>query len=243
MRDKNFGFEKVSSQEKTVKVNKVFSDVHSYYDRMNDLMSLGLHRLWKRYAVSFIKNKSNLNILDLAGGTGDITRLLSKKLNDTNTIYLTDINSNMLETAKEKLLDSGTWNNVKFIHSSAENLEFDDNFFHYLIIGFGLRNFTDKTLAIDEMYRVLKPGASFVVLEFSKPKNKIIKQLYNHYSFTWLPFLGNLIASDSSNYNYLAESIRVHPNQEALQLMFEKAGFEDCSYENILDGVVAIHRG
>ncbi len=238
----HFGFRQVPVAEKAQRVRGVFDSVADNYDLMNDLMSVGVHRLWKRYAIGMADIRPGQQALDLAGGTGDITRLLAPRVGDAGHVVLTDINAAMLENGRRTLLDNGISGNVTFARVNAEQLPFPDNSFDLVTIAFGLRNVTDKQAALDSIYRVLKPGGRLLVLEFSKPA-KALKPAYDFYSFNILPRLGRLIAKDEESYRYLAESIRMHPDQDSLQTMMQQAGFERCDYHNLSGGIVAIHRG
>ncbi len=239
----HFGFEEVPIEQKAERVGSVFHSVADKYDVMNDLMSAGLHRAWKRMAIQQLILRKGQNVLDLAGGTGDLTRLISKKVGQTGSVCIADINASMLRVGYERLLDEGIFNNIEFVLANAEKLPFESNYFDRIIIGFGLRNVTDQNAALHSMYRCLKPGGKLVVLEFSKPISKLLNNLYDHYSFNLLPKLGKLIANDEASYRYLAESIRKHPNQETLKKMMEAVGFENCRYYNLSAGIVAIHTG
>lgn len=238
----DFGFEKIPEEEKVKRVGEVFSSVAKRYDVMNDLMSLGIHRVWKYTAVESLNLKAHANVLDLAGGTGDLAKLIAKRLNHTGCIYVADINADMLNLGRERLLDQGFFGNLEFVQCNAECLPFEDNYFDCITIAFGLRNVTDKAKALRSMYRVLKPGGTLMVLEFSKPTNPLFQKIYDQYSFSILPKLGQWIANDAKSYQYLVESIRMHPDQESLKQLIEQQGFEDCSYQNLTGGVVAIHR-
>jgi demethylmenaquinone methyltransferase/2-methoxy-6-polyprenyl-1,4-benzoquinol methylase len=237
----HFGFESVGWNEKEKKVAEVFHSVAKSYDLMNDLMSLGIHHLWKRFTVELSKVRLGQNVLDLAGGSGDLTRLLSKKVGETGQVVLADINSAMLQVGRDRLLDEGLYKNIHFVQGNAQYLPFADNSFHCITIAFGLRNVTDKEEALRAMYRVCKPGGKVMVLEFSAPTVPGLKPIYDWYSFNILPKVGKLFAQDEASYQYLAESIRMHPNQTALQQMIETAGFEDCHYHNLSGGIVALH--
>ncbi len=238
----DFGFEKIPEEEKVKRVGKVFSSVAKRYDVMNDLMSLGIHRVWKQTAIDSCNIKLHSKVLDLAGGTGDLAKLIAKRLNQTGCIYVADINADMLNVGRERLLDQGFFGNLEFVQCNAENLPFEDNYFDCITIAFGLRNVTDKAKALRSMYSVLKPGGTLMVLEFSKPTNPIFQKIYDQYSFTLLPALGKLVADDADSYKYLVESIRMHPDQNTLKQLIEEQGFEDCSYQNLTGGIVAIHR-
>ncbi len=237
----HFGFKNVAWNEKQKMVGEVFHSVADKYDVMNDLMSLGIHRVWKIYAIELSQIRPGNIVLDLAGGSGDLSKLICKKVGKEGHVYLADINSSMLEVGRNKLIDSGYLQNVDFIQANAENLPFKDNFFNCVTIAFGLRNVTDKLKAIKSMYKVVKPGGKLIVLEFSTPVLPGLKPLYDWYSFNLLPKIGEFVAKDSASYEYLAESIRMHPKQEDLKEMIEEAGFEDCRYHNLSGGIVAIH--
>lgn len=244
----HFGFTKVSPEEKTKKVKGVFNAVALKYDLMNDLMSLGLHRLWKRYAISALRIKAGHQILDLAGGTADLTKLIlqKSKLKEFEPpchVMISDINSAMLAQGICNLADAGLVDNVDVICNDAEQLPFDDHFFDRIIIGFGLRNVTNKFNALKEMYRTLKAGGQAMILEFSHPTHPLLASIYDQYSFKILPKLGEIIAKDKDAYQYLAESIRMHPDQEGLKHLIQKAGFDECKVTNLLGGIVAIHQG
>lgn len=239
----HFGFEQVDWNEKQRRVAGVFDSVSGNYDLMNDAMSLGIHRLWKRFAVERAGARPGQRILDLAGGTGDLAAKLARIVGDTGEVVIGDINASMLNVGRERLLDRGIAGNIRFAQLNAESLPFPDNSFDCITIGFGLRNVTDKQKALESMYRVLKPGGRVLVLEFSKPVVPGLKQAYDLYSFKLLPLMGRLIAKDEDSYRYLAESIRMHPDQASLKDMMQQAGFEDCEYFNLSGGIVALHRG
>ncbi len=241
--DTHFGYQTVKKSEKQEKVAQVFNSVAKKYDLMNDLMSFGIHRLWKRYTVSLTGVRTGQQVLDIAGGTGDLAKAFSKIVGKSGHVVLSDINQAMLEVGRERLLNAGC-NNVDFILANAETLEpFADESFDLVTISFGLRNVTDKEKALRSMYRVLKKGGRLVVLEFSKPIFKPLSKAYDIYSFTALPLMGKIVANDSDSYQYLAESIRMHPDQQTLKSMMEEAGFVNCDYHNMTGGIVAIHRG
>jgi demethylmenaquinone methyltransferase / 2-methoxy-6-polyprenyl-1,4-benzoquinol methylase len=236
----DFGFKKVTPEEKTELVRGVFSSVAARYDVMNDLMSLGSHRLFKRMTVEMSGVREGEQVLDLAGGTGDLASLFAEVVGATGTVILADINADMMSVGRERLLNSGHAQ-VQFCQANGEQLPFADNSFHCLSIGFGLRNFTSKTTALAEFLRVLKPGGVLLVLEFSHPENPVIDAGYKLFQAFW-PGMGKLLTRDSESYRYLVESIRVHPDQKALKIMMEDAGFEQVSYHNLISGVAAIHR-
>lgn len=239
----DFGYKQVPPEEKTKLVGKVFSSVAPKYDLMNDLMSLGIHRIWKKIAIEHCMLRPAQTVLDLAGGTGDLTYAFSKTVGQDGIVILADINAEMLNYGQEKLLNLGIIGNVAYIQLNAEALPFDDNYFDCIAIGFGLRNVTNKDIALQQMYRVLKPGGRLIILEFSKPVYAPLRKIYDLYSFNVLPLLGKYVAKDAESYNYLAESIRMHPDQDSLKGMMEAAGFSQCSYLNLNAGICAIHKG
>ena len=239
----HFGYKTVNKAEKQARVADVFTSVAKKYDIMNDLMSFGIHRLWKRYAISLSGVRAGQHVLDIAGGTGDLAKVFSREVGRNGNVVLSDINAAMLEVGRERLINAGC-NNVDFVLANAETLApFDDNSFDLVTISFGLRNVTDKDAALKSMYRVLKPGGRLLILEFSKPVFEPLSKAYDLYSFTALPIMGKLIANDSESYQYLAESIRMHPDQQTLKQMMQQAGFENCDYHNLTAGIVAVHRG
>ena len=238
----HFGFRKVPVDEKAQHVRGVFDSVADNYDLMNDVMSVGIHRLWKRFTIGMAGIQPGQQVLDLAGGTGDMTRLLAPHVGKQGHIVLTDINAAMLDRGRSNLLDHGVSGNVTFAQVDAEQLPFPEGSFDLVTIAFGLRNVTNKQRALESIYRVLRPGGRLLVLEFSKPK-AALKPVYDFYSFKILPRLGRLIANDEASYRYLAESIRMHPDQDSLLSMMQQAGFERCDYHNLTGGIVAIHRG
>ena len=238
----HFGFKQIPVEEKAGRVRGVFDSVADSYDVMNDVMSFGIHRIWKRIAVDMAGIRPGQQVLDLAGGTGDLTRLMAARTGKQGHIILSDINAAMIRTGRSRLLDHGVAGNVSFVQANAEQLPFPDNRFDCITIAFGLRNVTHKQSAINSMYRALKPGGSQLILEFSRPA-KALRPAYDFYSFNILPRLGRLSARDQDSYRYLAESIRMHPDQQTLKGMMEAAGFEDCDYHNLTGGIVAIHRG
>lgn len=237
----HFGYQSVAWNEKEKKVAEVFHSVAKNYDLMNDLMSLGIHHLWKKFTIELSQVRPGQCVLDLAGGSGDLTRLLSKKVAAEGHVVLADINSAMLNVGRDRLLDEGLYKNITFVQGNAQCLPFADNSFHCITMGFGLRNVTDKEEALRSMYRVCKPGGKIMILEFSTPTLPGLKPIYDWYSFSMLPKLGKLFAKDEESYQYLAESIRMHPNQIELKKMIEKAGFENCTYHNLTGGIVALH--
>jgi len=239
----DFGFEKVNRQEKTRRVGEVFSSVASRYDLMNDLMSLGVHRMWKRYAIHIAEVKPGAKILDVAGGTGDMSALFHKAAGESGTVIVSDINNAMLSEGRDRLLDRGLGKGLNFVQANAEALPFQDNSFDRICISFGLRNVTDKDTALRSMFEKLKYGGSVIILEFSRVVLPVLKQLYELYSFQLIPRLGQLIAQDKDSYQYLVESIRMHPNQETLKGMMENAGFSRVNYYNLSGGIVAVHKG
>jgi demethylmenaquinone methyltransferase/2-methoxy-6-polyprenyl-1,4-benzoquinol methylase len=239
----HFGYQSIPTDEKVEKVASVFHSVANRYDLMNDLMSFGLHRIWKHLAIAKCALKPHHVVLDLAGGTGDLTRAIARKLNHTGSVTLADINASMLNKGRESLLDAGIVSPVNFAQANAEMLPFSNNSFDCITMAFGLRNVTTKEYALKEMFRVLKPGGRVVILEFSEVSSSNLKKLYDTYSFAVLPKLGKWICQDEESYRYLAESIRMHPNQETLKLMMQDAGFMQCEYQNLQAGIVAIHLG
>ncbi|WP_150103023.1 bifunctional demethylmenaquinone methyltransferase/2-methoxy-6-polyprenyl-1,4-benzoquinol methylase UbiE [Sideroxydans lithotrophicus] len=240
MANTHFGFQTVDENEKARKVAGVFTSVASKYDIMNDLMSVGLHRIWKPFAVGLANVHEGQRVLDVAGGSGDLTRLFLKKVGSSGQVVLTDINNAMLRVGRDRLLDEGK--TTPTAQCDAERLPFPDNYFDCVSIAFGLRNVTHKDAALREMKRVLKPGGRVIVLEFSKVA-KPLEKAYDLYSFKLLPKMGEIIANDADSYRYLAESIRMHPGQEELKKMMEEAGLERVEYFNMTGGVVAVHRG
>ncbi|WP_419812483.1 bifunctional demethylmenaquinone methyltransferase/2-methoxy-6-polyprenyl-1,4-benzoquinol methylase UbiE [Bacterioplanoides sp.] len=239
----HFGYQTVDSEKKQAMVADVFHSVAAKYDVMNDLMSFGVHRLWKRFTIDMSGVRPGDQVLDLAGGTGDLTKKFSKIVGPSGGVVLADINSSMLNVGRDRLTDQGYVGNIDYVQANAECLPFADNSFDVITIAFGLRNVTDKDKALRSMARVLKPGGRLLVLEFSKPTNPLMSKAYDLYSFTALPFMGKVVANDSESYKYLAESIRMHPDQETLKGMMEDAGLVRCTYHNMTSGVVALHRG
>jgi demethylmenaquinone methyltransferase/2-methoxy-6-polyprenyl-1,4-benzoquinol methylase len=238
----DFGYEKVSPGEKTARVRGVFDSVADSYDLMNDLMSGGMHRLWKRFALSQTGLRPGQRALDVASGTGDLGAGVARQVGRDGLAVLTDINREMLARGRDRLIDKGVGARVEFVIANAECLPFPDSAFDCVTIGFGLRNVTDKAVALASMRRVLKPGGRLLVLEFSKPRPEI-RAAYDAYSFNVLPRLGGIVAGDAASYRYLAESIRMHPDQETLAAMIRDAGFDDCRWHNLAAGIVALHVG
>lgn len=239
----HFGYQTVDTDKKQDMVADVFHSVAAKYDVMNDLMSFGIHRLWKRIAIDMSGVRAGNRVLDLAGGTGDLTKKFSRIVGDQGQVVLADINSSMLSVGRDRLTDQGYVSNIEYVQANAECLPFDDNHFDVITIAFGLRNVTDKDAALRSMTRVLKPGGRLLVLEFSKPTNPLVSKAYDAYSFSALPLMGKLVTNDADSYKYLAESIRMHPDQDTLKKMMEAAGLVRCSYHNLTGGVVALHRG
>ncbi len=242
-RTTHFGFEQVGWDDKARRVGAVFDSVADRYDLMNDIMSFGIHRLWKRFAVERSGVRAGQRVLDLAGGTGDLAERLAARIGPQGEVVVADINASMLSRGRGRLLDRGIAGTVEFVQADAERLPFPDRYFDLVTIGFGLRNVTDKQAALNEMFRVLKPGGRVLVLEFSRPVVAGLKPLYDFYSFRILPLMGRAVADDADSYRYLAESIRMHPGQDELKAMLEQAGFEDTDYFNLSGGIVALHRG
>lgn len=238
----HFGYQTVPVTDKVHKVAEVFHSVAAKYDLMNDLMSFGIHRLWKRFTITLSGVRRGQAILDIAGGTGDLARAFMREVGPTGRVVLADINDSMLKVGRDKLLDSGCAQ-VEYVQANAECLPFADNTFDVITIAFGLRNVTDKDAALRSMYRVLKPGGRLLVLEFSKPMFEPLSKAYDLYSFSVLPAMGQLVTQDAASYRYLAESIRMHPDQETLKSMMGNAGFIRCDYHNLTGGIVALHRG
>ncbi len=239
----HFGYSTVKTKEKAGKVAEVFHSVAAKYDIMNDLMSMGVHRLWKRFTIERSGVRSGQRVLDIAGGTGDLAAKFSRLVGETGAVVLADINDSMLKVGRTRLVNKGIVGNINYVQANAECLPFPDNHFDCITIAFGLRNVTDKDKALRSMFRIIKPGGRVMVLEFSKPTTKGLSFIYDKYSFSLLPKMGKLIANDAESYQYLAESIRMHPDQETLKGMMENAGLERCSYHNLTGGVVALHIG
>ena len=248
MKDSNhdtthFGYQKVSTTEKTSRVAAVFNSVATRYNLMNDLMSFGIHRLWKRQVITMSAIKSHHTILDLAGGTGDFTKRLANRVKSPGQIVLSDINPAMLAQGRNCLLDHGYLNQITYVQANAECLPFANHSFDRIIMAFGLRNVTHKEQVLQDISRILKPGGQVLILEFSKPVIPILEKLYDKYSFNVIPKLGEWICNDRDSYQYLVESIRMHPDQNTLKEMMTQAGLEDCTFHNFSGGIVALHRG
>ena len=244
MSDKtHFGYKTVDADQKKKLVAGVFDSVAGKYDLMNDVMSLGIHRIWKKIAMMHTGLKKGQRALDVAGGTGDLTIEMSKQVGADGEVIISDINPAMLEQGRRRLIDKGIAGNVSFVEANAEELPFEDNSFDCVTIAFGLRNVTHQDKALESMYRVLKPGGRLLVLEFSKPVLPGLDRAYDFYSFNIIPLMGRLIAKDEDSYRYLAESIRMHPDQATLKQMMQDAGFERCTYHNMSGGIVALHKG
>ncbi len=239
----DFGYKQVAKNEKQSLVANVFNSVAQKYDIMNDVMSFGIHRIWKRYTIDCSGVRTGMKVLDIAGGTGDLTAQFSRRVGPTGEVVLADINQAMLDVGRDKLRNKGIVGNVDYVQANAEELPFEDDRFDIITIAFGLRNVTDKQKALESMFRVLKPGGRLLVLEFSKPVPPMLSQAYDFYSFNVLPKMGQLVAGDAESYQYLAESIRMHPDQDTLKSMMEQAGYERVTYDNLTGGIVALHRG
>jgi demethylmenaquinone methyltransferase/2-methoxy-6-polyprenyl-1,4-benzoquinol methylase len=242
-RTTHFGFREVPESAKDHLVAGVFHSVAGKYDLMNDLMSLGIHRLWKQFAVEASGVRGGFRVLDVAGGTGDLAAKFAARAGRRGQVVLADINESMLGVGRARLADRGIVGNVAFVQANAESLPFPENYFDRVSIAFGLRNVTHIDRALSSMFRVLKPGGMLLVLEFSHPVVPGLNNLYDTYSFNVLPWLGRVIAQDEGSYRYLAESIRKHPDQETLKTMMERAGFERVQYYNLSGGIVALHKG
>ncbi|HVY53642.1 MAG TPA: bifunctional demethylmenaquinone methyltransferase/2-methoxy-6-polyprenyl-1,4-benzoquinol methylase UbiE [Gammaproteobacteria bacterium] len=239
----HFGFEEVPLSEKASRVGEVFHSVASRYDIMNDVMSGGLHRWWKRIALAECNAKPGHIILDVASGTGDLAAIMAKQVGTEGHVVLTDINDSMLAQGRLRMIDKGIINNVSYVQADAENLPFPNNHFDRITIAFGLRNVTQQDKALESMFRILKPGGKLLILEFSKVNSPLLRRLYDAYSFNIIPKMGEWITQDRKSYEYLVESIRMHPDQETLKTMMQQAGFEDVKYQNLTMGVVALHVG
>ncbi|MYM63602.1 bifunctional demethylmenaquinone methyltransferase/2-methoxy-6-polyprenyl-1,4-benzoquinol methylase UbiE [Pseudomaricurvus sp. HS19] len=239
----HFGFQEVPVEEKAGRVADVFHSVAAKYDIMNDLMSGGVHRLWKRFTIEISGVRTGDKVLDIAGGTGDLSYKFSRIVGPEGLVVLADINESMLRVGRDRLTDRGVSGNLVVAQADAQYLPFPDNTFDCITIAFGLRNVTDKDLALRSMLRVLKPGGRLLVLEFSKPQSQLLSKVYDTYSFRLLPAMGKLVANDPESYRYLAESIRMHPDQETLKEMMTAAGFANAHYHNMTGGIVALHKG
>lgn len=238
----HFGFSTVSAKEKAGKVKEVFDSVSDKYDLMNDVMSLGLHRIWKTITVELARIRPGQRILDVAAGSGDLSAQMAKCLGDNGEIWVTDINGAMLKRGRSRLINQGFITPMRYALADAQQLPFPDNYFDCITIGFGLRNVTDQRAALASLYRVLKPAGQLLILEFSKPRNPLLAKLYDQYSFSLIPKFGEWFADDRESYQYLVESIRMHPNQEELKKMILTTGFHTCHVHNFCGGVVALHR-
>lgn len=239
----DFGYQRIPVEQKTRRVGQVFDSVAARYDLMNDLMSWGIHRLWKQFAVAIASIKRGQRVLDLAGGTGDMTARLARRVGSAGSVILVDINESMLSIGRDRLIDQGIAGTVQYVQANAESLPFPDNTFDVVTIAFGLRNVTHKDQALASMHRVLQPGGRVVILEFSQLVMPLLQRLYDSYSFNVLPGLGKLVVGDAESYRYLLESIRRHPDQETLKRMMESAGFDLIAYYNLSGGIAAVHCG
>lgn len=239
----DFGYQTVFENEKTHLVDAVFRSVASKYDLMNDVMSFGLHRLWKKSTINAAEIRPGQTVLDVASGTGDLAQSLIKQIGQEGHVVVTDINDAMLTLGRKRLEERGHFENISYVLADAEQLPFQSHTFDCITIAFGLRNVTDKNKALASFYRVLKPGGKLIVLEFSSPRTPLISKLYDLYSFNVIPKIGELITKDKASYQYLVESIRKHPDQETLKQMMCNTQFEDVTYQNFNDGIVALHKG
>ena len=238
----SFGFRQVNEKDKAEMVGDVFDSVANNYDLMNDLMSFGIHRLWKKITVETAGLREDFKILDLAGGTGDMVKLMRSKISNQGSIILSDINWSMLHEGRNRLIDEGI-EDVQMAQIDAQYLPFKENTFDLITIAFGLRNVTNKKTALESILSSLKPGGKLIILEFSKPTNEIFRELYDLFSFEVIPKIGELVAQSEDSYRYLAESIRMHPTQEELKMLMESVGFSNCNFDNLTNGIVAIHSG
>ncbi len=239
----HFGYHTIDEAEKAAKVAEVFRSVAPRYDLMNDLMSAGLHRYWKRYTIDAARIQPGYTVIDVAAGTGDLAKAFAKQVGSTGKVIMTDINEAMLQVGRERMMDAGLFQNIDYVLADAETLPFADDEADRITIAFGLRNVTHKLNALKSMFRCLKPGGKCMVLEFSQPTHDWFRKVYDAYSFNIIPKLGELITNDKDSYQYLVESIRMHPNQESLKSLMEEAGFEDVTYTNFTGGIVALHQG
>ena len=238
----SFGFRQVDEKDKADLVGDVFDSVAQNYDLMNDLMSFGIHRLWKKIAVETSGLREDFIVLDLAGGTGDMVKLMRSKISNKGSIILSDINWSMLKEGRNRLIDEGV-EDVQIAQIDAQYLPFKDNTFDLITIAFGLRNVTDKKAALESILSSLKPGGKLMILEFSRPTNEFFRELYDIFSFEVIPKIGEFVAQSEDSYRYLAESIRMHPTQEELKDLMESVGFSNCNFDDLTNGVVAIHSG
>lgn len=239
----HFGYQTVDTDSKKALVGEVFDSVADRYDIMNDLMSFGVHRLWKRFTINQTGVRAGQSVLDLAGGTGDLAAKLHQRVGSSGNVVLSDINASMLSVGRDRMINEGIVGNMHYALADAEQLPFAESSFHCVTMAFGLRNVTDKQRALNSIYSTLKPGGRLLVLEFSKPVLPVLSKAYDTYSFSALPAMGKLVANDAESYRYLAESIRKHPDQETLLGMMQTAGFERCEYHNMTGGIVALHKG
>lgn len=239
----HFGYREVPTEEKSNLVADVFHSVAPKYDLMNDLMSMGMHRLWKRFTIAQAAIRKGQRVLDVASGTGDLAKAFSKLVGPTGKVIMSDINEAMLQVGRDRLTDAGIVGNIECVIADAQALPFEDNYFDCITIAFGLRNVTDKAAALRSMYRVLKPGGKLLILEFSKATSPILSKMYDAYSFHVIPKIGEIVTNDRDSYQYLVESIRMHPDQETLKSMLDDAGFENTDYHNLNGGIVALHKG
>ncbi len=239
----DFGYQEVAAEDKQGLVSGVFDSVANRYDLMNDVLSFGIHRVWKRYTLELCGLRPGQRVLDIAGGTGDLAIKAAERVGDDGQVILADINASMLQQGRDRVIDQGLVNRIEVAQCNAEILPFANDYFDCITIAFGLRNVTDKAAALASMYRVLKPGGRLCVLEFSQPVSPLLGRAYDFYSFNVLPRLGEVIAKDRDSYQYLAESIRMHPDQETLkQLMLDEGGFDEVEIHNLSGGIVALHR-